>query len=98
MPEKFTYDQTRYFTYDELTVVLRDLAAAFPDLISLSSIGQSIRGREIWLLEITAPGRPAVEKPGYYIDANTHAEEVAGTQVHSTRPGIWRRSTVRMPG
>ncbi len=27
MPEKFSYDQTRYFTYDELTAVLRDLAA-----------------------------------------------------------------------
>jgi murein tripeptide amidase MpaA len=81
MPEKYIYDQTRYFTYDELTTVLSDLTAAHPDLVRLSSIGQSIRGREIWLLEITAPGRPAAEKPGYYIDANTHAEEVAGTQV-----------------
>lgn len=81
LSERFTYDQKRYFNYAELTDVLGQLTAAYPDLVQLSSIGRSIRGREIWLLEISAPGRPALEKPAYYIDANTHPEEVAGTQV-----------------
>ena len=77
----FTYDQERYLNFAELSEVLQGLAASYPGLVKLESIGSSLQGRPIWLLEITAPGRPAEEKAAYYIDGNTHPEEVAGTQV-----------------
>ncbi|MFZ5777290.1 MAG: M14 family metallopeptidase [Bacillota bacterium] len=75
-------DFTRYYRYDELTDILRSLVEAYPDLASLYSIGQSREGREIWAVEITnrATG-PGDDKPGVYLDGNTHAGEVAGSAV-----------------
>jgi len=68
----------RYYSYDEMTAQLHALAAAYPRLAKLQSIAHSLQGREIWVVEITNPDTgPASEKPGYYIDAQIHAEEHA---------------------
>ena len=51
-------------------------------MATLHEIGKSHRGRAVWLLEISNPATgPAENKPGYYIDANIHAEEISGTSV-----------------
>ncbi|NLE77454.1 MAG: peptidase M14 [Chloroflexi bacterium] len=82
MPKIRHLASDRYYNYQELTELLQDLAAAYPHLAKLHAIGQSHRGRTIWLLEITNPDTgSADQKPGYYIDANTHAEEITGTTV-----------------
>jgi murein tripeptide amidase MpaA len=72
----------RYLTYDELTETLRGLVAAHPDLATLTSIGTTFGGRDVWAVEITngATGGGA-EKPGYYLDAQIHAEEHATSAV-----------------
>lgn len=66
----------RYLPYDDLTAALRELAAAYPELATLRSIGRSHEGREVWLLEVTnrASG-PAGDKVGFYLDGHIHAEE-----------------------
>src|SRR5579859_557701 len=71
-----------YYTYDVLTRLLHDLTAQYPNLATIESIGQSLEGREIWLVTLTnlATG-PALEKPAYWIDGNTHAGEVTGSSV-----------------
>lgn len=68
----------RYYTYEEMTERLHALVAPFPELASMRSIAKTFARREVWLIEITnrATG-PALEKPGYYIDAQIHAEEHA---------------------
>jgi len=68
----------RYYNYTELTQHIQALAATFPHLCKLSSIGKSFQGRDIWLLTLTnsATGTDT-EKPAYYIDAHIHAEEHA---------------------
>jgi zinc carboxypeptidase len=65
--------------HDELTALIEGWAAARPDLLTLTSIGNSHEGRTIWLCEVTnsATG-PAAEKPAVWIDANIHATEVTG--------------------
>ena len=66
----------RYYDYDELTERLHALAAAHPKLATLSSIGRSFQGRDVWVMEITNPDTGAGHtKPGYYLDAQIHAEE-----------------------
>ncbi|MCB0046580.1 MAG: peptidase M14 [Caldilineaceae bacterium] len=71
-----------YLTYDQLTELLHDLVDAYPQFATLHAIGQSHQGRTIWLLELSNPQTgPADQKPGYYIDANIHAEEISGTSV-----------------
>jgi murein tripeptide amidase MpaA len=71
-----------YYTYDVLTRLLQELVEAHPQLAQLESIGKSLEGRELWLVTLTnqATG-PAIEKPAYWIDANTHAGEVTGSTV-----------------
>lgn len=71
-----------YHDYEAMTAHLEALAAAYPELATLSSLGQTFRGREIWLIEITNPKTGAGrDKPGYYIDAQIHAEEHATSAV-----------------
>ncbi|AXC48419.1 peptidase M14 [Paracoccus suum] len=68
----------RYYNYDEMTAHLHSLAQQYPKLMRLSSIAKSHRGRSVWLVELTNPETgPADEKPGFYIDAQIHAEEHA---------------------
>ncbi len=67
-----------YYDYDQMTAHLHALAAAHPRLATLTSIAKTHRGRDVWLMEITNPDTgPAADKPGFYIDAQIHAEEHA---------------------
>jgi hypothetical protein len=73
----------RYHTYEESTAILEDLAAEFPTLAKLYTIGTGvIGGREIWCIEIgNQDTGPAETKPAAYFDGNQHASEVAGGEV-----------------
>lgn len=67
-----------YHDHEAMTAHLRALVAAYPRLARMSSVARSFQGRDVWLIEITNPDTgPALEKPGYYIDAQIHAEEHA---------------------
>ncbi len=67
-----------YHTYDAMTAHLHALADAYPSLCTLTSIAKSFRGRDVWFMTITnSETGPALEKPGFYIDAQIHAEEHA---------------------
>lgn len=70
----------RFYTYAELTETLDAWAAAFPGLISLTSIGTSYEGREIPLVTVTnAETGPPEEKPAIFVHAQIHAMEFTGT-------------------
>ncbi|MFZ5824680.1 MAG: M14 family metallopeptidase [Bacillota bacterium] len=74
-----SFDPGRYLRYDEMTALLQELAAAYPTLCTLEEIGRSDEGRAILAVTLTnAATGPAAEKPGYLVDANTHAGEVTG--------------------
>ncbi len=67
-----------YHDHDAMTAHLRTLVDALPHLARMTSVAKSFQGRDVWLIEITNPDTgPALEKPGYYIDAQIHAEEHA---------------------
>jgi hypothetical protein len=67
-----------YYTYDEMTARLHALVAAYPKLATLTSLATTFGGRSVWAVEITNTNTgPAADKPGYYIDAQIHAEEHA---------------------
>jgi hypothetical protein len=67
-----------YHDFDAMTAHLQALAAAHPRFATLTSVAKSFQGRDVWLMEITNPDTgPAHEKPGFYIDAQIHAEEHA---------------------
>lgn len=67
-----------YHDYDAMTGYLHALADAYPHLARLTSIAKSHRGRDVWFMQIANPETGAPEdKPGFYIDAQIHAEEHA---------------------
>lgn len=67
-----------YYRYDAITDFLQIWADQNPNLCRLDSIGKSHEGRDIWVMTLTnyATGNDN-EKPGYWVDANIHATEVA---------------------
>src|SRR5581483_5280397 len=71
-----------YYTYEVLTKLLHGLVESYPQLAQIESIGKSLEGRELWLVTLTNQETgPALEKPAYWIDGNTHAGEVTGSTV-----------------
>ena len=81
MPAKLTKPNfNHYFDYEEVKACLGGFAAAAPSLCRLSSIGETHRGRDILMLEVTDfSSGPSCEKNGLYVDACTHSEEICGT-------------------
>jgi murein tripeptide amidase MpaA len=70
----------RFYRYPEFTQLLQDFVHAFPDLLAIESIGKSHEGRDIWVLTATNQKTgAAADKPAYWVDANIHASELAGS-------------------
>lgn len=70
-----------YNTHAGITDICKKLAAAYPDLVQLSSMGKSFQGRDMWVMTITdfKKGK-AEEKPALYIDGNIHSNEIQGAE------------------
>ena len=70
-----TFD--RYPSHDEIATLLQSWAEAFPDLMTVETIGHSSEGRP--LLSATVSDRRAGspdDKPAVYVEGNIHAGEV----------------------
>ena len=81
-----------YFLYDEITSILKEFQASYPNLISVRSICTTPDKHEIWCASITDSATGACEdKPAFYIDANQHAGEVTGSMaaIHFITTLLW---------
>jgi len=82
MPSKVPIAFDRYYDHAELTKHLRSIAAAYPDLVTLESIGKSIEGREMIVAIVNSPKTgPDTSKPAMWIDGNIHGNEVQAAEV-----------------
>ena len=72
----------RLYPNDKILDFLKGYAAAYPDWVSLKSIGKASAGGDIWLVAISNPATgPELSKPAVYVDGATHANEIQGTEV-----------------
>ena len=70
-----------YHNYIELTAFLQNIADNYPDITRLESIGQSVQGRELWVIEISDnPGVNEIEPEFKYV-ANMHGDETVGREL-----------------
>ena len=71
----------KYYDHAGITALCKRIAAAYPNLAKLESIGKSFQGKDIWCLVVTdyKKGNPD-DKPGMYIDGNIHSNEVQGSE------------------
>jgi len=67
-----------YCNYDCMTQRLRDWTAKCPSLYQLSSIGQTVRGRDIWVVRVT---NGPLTNPEILMAGNIHGDEVVGGQL-----------------
>lgn len=75
-----TYD--KYYNYVELTKCLQSLGQKYPHIANLSSIGQSVEGRQLWVMRITKdPNTDAPGKPKFKYVGNMHGDETVSRQV-----------------
>ncbi|MEM9165645.1 MAG: M14 family zinc carboxypeptidase [Planctomycetota bacterium] len=65
-------DLRTYYPFEDMIAFVNQLAAERPDLVSVQSIGQSVEGREIWTMTVTAPG-----------DASGRADVVFNSLIHA---------------
>lgn len=75
-----TYD--KYYNYNDLTRRLHELAGKYPHIAKLSSIGQSVDGRKLWVMRITKdPNVDSPGKPKFKYVGNMHGDETVSRQV-----------------
>ena len=80
-PSKVDLRFDHWYDYQEMTKALHDLVAAYPELLSIQSLGQSVAGREMWLVTINNPGTgPDTEKTAMFIDGNIHGNEIQAAE------------------
>lgn len=74
-----TIQYDHYYNYAEMTAVLQDFAAKYPEYLQLTSLLHTAEGRESWLVEITntATGDFS-KKPAYCAIGPVHCQEVIG--------------------
>lgn len=75
-------DWKKYHNTEESHTLLEGWADTFPNLTSLYSIGKTLKGTPLMVLEITNKKTgAALDKPGYYYDGNIHAGELTAAEV-----------------
>lgn len=72
----------KYYTYAGIMDLCTRLAKAYPDLVTMETIGKSYQGRDMIVMTISDkkvadPGK----KPAFWIDGNIHSIEMQGTEM-----------------
>lgn len=86
----FPAKDSNYHNYQELTDLVKDLAAKNSDLVKLSSIAVTTEKRDMWALEITNDPANANQKPGIIFMGGHHAREHLSVEM----PLMWAQYLV----
>lgn len=81
-PHKLDLTWDRWLSHEEMGQRMELMARTWPKYLTLSSIGESYEGRELWLMTINNPDTgPELSKAGMFIEADVHGNEVQGSEV-----------------
>jgi len=71
-----------YHNHSALTNALKQLASKNPQIAKLTSIGKTLKGRDIWMMQISgAKGPSPLEKQALLICGNLEGDHVIGSEV-----------------
>ncbi|UCE42853.1 MAG: hypothetical protein JSV17_07865 [Candidatus Aminicenantes bacterium] len=71
-----------YHDYDAMTTALKQLASRNPQIAKLKSIGKTLKGRDIWMMQISGTkGLSPLEKQALLICGNLEGDFVIGSEV-----------------
>ncbi len=72
----------RWLDHDEIGERMALMARTWPKFLTLSSMGDSYGGRELWVMTINNPDTgPELGKAGMFIEANVHGNEIQGGEI-----------------
>ncbi|KAL4223757.1 hypothetical protein ACF0H5_017223 [Mactra antiquata] len=75
-------DTSHYHSYEQLSSLLQNLTATYPHISKLHSIGESVKGRHLWAIEISDNvDTDEVGEPKFKYVGNMHGNEAIGRQV-----------------
>lgn len=74
-------DDMGYPSFEDHTAKLKSLVAKYPHLASLSSIGKSVRGRDLWLLKISDNVTTDELEPEFKYISSMHGDEITGREL-----------------
>ncbi|XP_076767108.1 carboxypeptidase D svr [Xylocopa sonorina] len=78
----FHNTEFKHHNYVEMEKYLKELHLNYPNITRLYSIGQSVNGRELYVMEITQnPGQHSPNKPEVKYIGNMHGNEVVGREI-----------------
>lgn len=82
IPSKAPLAWNRYYTFPEMEEAMKQIAAAYPQLVELKSLGKSRQGREMWLMIVASrKNGPHESRPAMWIDGNIHGNEIQAGEV-----------------
>ncbi len=70
-----------YHTYESLTAELQQIAQDYPDIAQLFSIGQSVEGRELWVMKISDNVQIDEPEPEFKFSSTMHGDEPVGMEL-----------------
>eukprot|EP00795_Rhopilema_esculentum_P015189 gene15189-6385_t len=71
----------KHHNYQSMVKYLNQIVAKYPKITRLYSIGKSVKGRDLWVMEISDnPGIHEVGEPEFRYIANMHGNEVVGRE------------------
>jgi carboxypeptidase M len=71
-----------YHNYTSMTQFLRHVSTIYSNLTALYSIGQSVQGREMWVMVVSkSPYEHMIGKPNVKYVANMHGNEAVGREL-----------------
>ncbi len=81
-PVLVSQDFSSYHNYDEMVKDLKSLVNANKSIAKMESIGETIEGRDLWVLTIANPdGTPVDERPAMFIGANFEGDHLIGSEI-----------------
>lgn len=75
-------EREAYHDYDALTTELQTIHADYPDITELFSIGQSVQGRELWMMKVSDNPELDEAEPEFLYSATMHGDEPVGTEMN----------------
>jgi len=68
-------------TYEQFVTRMQNLANAHPNLVRMVSIGQSVQGRQLWMLKISDNPDLEEDEPEFKYTSTMHGNEPVGTEM-----------------
>jgi predicted deacylase len=81
VPQKNKNNEADYPSFGQNEQKLRDLAARFPQLVKMFSIGKSVQGRDLWVMKISDNVQVDETEPEVKYISSMHGDEITGREL-----------------